>query len=368
MNENEIIEKAVEVLQAKLPPRWEVIIQRTRGQADDGFLTFKDPSGSGRGVMLEVKRTLSPRDALVLLGGLARQLRRQDGNTPIVVAAPYISPRTRELLAEQEIGYVDLTGNVRIALEYPGVFIEGQGASRDPNTRARVNRGLRGAMVGRIVRVLIDAKPPYGVMDIAKAARISPGYTSRVLDVLESEALIDRDKRGPVRQLRWPDLVRRRAESVDLFDPVSTSSFISPVGARRALDKLSSIIVGAPWAVTGSFAAGRLAQVAAPSLLVVYSMAPEVVAEKLELRPADQGADVAVVRPKNPGVLAGAVPADDGINWVAASQAAIDCLSGTGRMPSEGDAVIEWMIMNEPEWRAESIAELIERWSSSRWD
>ena len=29
--------------------------------------------------------------------------------------------------------------------------------------------------------------------------------------------------------------------------------------------------------------------------------------------------------------------------YVAPSQAVVDCLTGTGRMPAEGEAVLEWM-------------------------
>ena len=42
---------------------------------------------------------------------------------------------------------------------------------------------------------------------------------------------------------------------------------------------------------------------------------------------------------------------DDGYNIVAPEQAAVDLLSGPGRNPSEGEELLEWMQLNEPEWR-----------------
>lgn len=46
---------------------------------------------------------------------------------------------------------------------------------------------------------------------------------------------------------------------------------------------------------------------------------------------------------------------DGGIAWAAPSQVVIDCLAGTGRMPSEGEALIDWMQDNEDLWRYPSI-------------
>ena len=47
----------------------------------------------------------------------------------------------------------------------------------------------------------------------------------------------------------------------------------------------------------------------------------------------------------------------EGVRYVAVSQEAVDCLTGTGRMPAEGEALIAWMVDNEQTWRANSLAE-----------
>ena len=43
------------------------------------------------------------------------------------------------------------------------------------------------------------------------------------------------------------------------------------------------------------------------------------------------------------------------MTFVADSQAAADCLTGTGRMPAEGQALVEWMLGNESAWRVERL-------------
>ena len=40
---------------------------------------------------------------------------------------------------------------------------------------------------------------------------------------------------------------------------------------------------------------------------------------------------------------------------MAPSQAAADCLTGNGRMPAEGDALLQWMIENESLWRLDKL-------------
>lgn len=40
----------------------------------------------------------------------------------------------------------------------------------------------------------------------------------------------------------------------------------------------------------------------------------------------------------------------EGVNSVSVAQLATDCL--TGRMPAEGEALMEWMAADEDRWRA----------------
>jgi hypothetical protein len=47
---------------------------------------------------------------------------------------------------------------------------------------------------------------------------------------------------------------------------------------------------------------------------------------------------------------------EDGVQLVNLPQLAADCLGGTGRMPAEGEALIEWMQANPGEWQFESLA------------
>ena len=82
------------------------------------------------------QRTFGPRDVDRLLGGVARVLRRLASNIPVLVIAPWLRERTRGLLSDQGVNYLDLTGNALIRLDNPTVFIQ-TGALLRIRTRRR---------------------------------------------------------------------------------------------------------------------------------------------------------------------------------------------------------------------------------------
>ncbi|MGC9220909.1 MAG: hypothetical protein ACP5H2_06090 [Solirubrobacteraceae bacterium] len=273
----------------------------------------------------------------------------------VLVVAPWLSARTQEVLRAEEINYVDLTGNAWIRSEQPAVFISSVGATRNPQPAQREPVRLRGAKAGRLIRGLVDIRPPYGVRAIAQATALNPGYVSRLLEALDREALVDRSNKGEVTAVDYPSLLLRWTETYQVFKSNGARRFVAPQGARQALETLKSVTTAGRIAVTGSFAAVRRAPVAAPALLAAYVEDLSPVADALNLLPADEGANVVLLRPFDNAVWE-RLEADDGIAYVALSQAVADCLTGTGRMPAEGQALLAWMSENETLWRVPSLA------------
>jgi len=71
-------------------------------------------------------------------------------------------------------------------------------------------------------------------------------------------------------------------------------------------------------------------------------------AEQLKLRPVDSGANVLLAAGEY-DVVFDRVIQDDGLNYTAPSQTAVDLLTGPGRSPAEGQALLDWMeSMNQP--------------------
>ena len=353
LTDEQFLESALAKVREVLPEGWTIeAIQQSSGP--DGSPANRLVTASHRGTgsttaLVELRRSFTPQDAKRLLGGsIATGLRAMTGNSPILVVAPYLSPRSRQSLADQRVSYIDLAGDIH--LEFQSLFVHVERASRNPNPTPTPSPGLSGASGGRVARVLVDALPPYGVTEIARAAGVDPGYTSRIFERLSEEALIDREPRGKVTDVDWPGLLRARAQHLDLLGRRAANGFVARQGARQALTSLAEDPPKGYWAVTGSFAAAEIAPVAAPALLVIYAMDPNALVSRLDLLPADEGANVVLIRPTNHGPF-DRVRTSDGITWTGFSQVVVDCLSGNGRMPAEGEAIIEWMAEHLGEWR-----------------
>jgi hypothetical protein len=365
--EKNLIERALSWFRSNMPKTWNIeSMSQTiaspgpfqSARTVDNLINITPPQGGGVNFLVEAKSNFAPRDAERFLTGMARQLRILNPNYPILVVAPWLSERTQEILIAEDINYLDFTGNVRIALNYPPVFITSKGTSRNPQPSPRSAARLNGPKAGRLVRLLVDVTPPYGVSQIAEATGLTLGYVSRLLTSLNEDAIIERARRGQVVSVNIPQLLRRWTQTYDIFKSNGTSSFVAPQGPESVLDNLAA----ATWKfsnviVTGSFSAVRFAPVAAPSLLVMYSSEPTNLAKELRLLPADRGSNVVLLDPFDEVVWANSSE-ESGVRYVSAGQTAADCLTGNGRMPAEGEALTTWMVDNESKWRVPSISEL----------
>jgi len=253
---------------------------------------------------------------------------------------------------------VDLTGNVTISSSAPPVYIDRVSGAKTGYPRQRNAAGVRGLKAGRIVRLLADVTPPYGIVELADAAGVTRGYASKVVEVLEREAVIERSARGGVASVDWRELLRLRAQGYAVLEANAVTSYLSPNGPAFALECARDMgLQGA--ALTGSFAAASLAPVAASTALMLYvTRNQQELVNQARLLPADEGANVFLLRPYDevvlerlyqPGPITSRVPA------VGCAQVALDCLTGLGRMPAEGEALMEWMAANEDRWRLPNL-------------
>ncbi|HUY62043.1 MAG TPA: helix-turn-helix domain-containing protein [Candidatus Dormibacteraeota bacterium] len=346
----------MERLQALLPEGWHLQPSPAEIASDPGVdpvIYILGPSG-GTQVIVVARRHLTPRGVEGLLRGPAEALRRQS-RTPLLVVAPVLSARTRQRLRDAGILYLDLTGPTFLTMASPGLHVELAGPSRAAAPRAASGPTLRGPRAGRVLRLLADVVPPYGVGELARAAGVSLAYTSRLLEGLDAEALLTRGRRGRVEAVDWAGLLRRWAEAYALLRTHTGVGAIARHGVPAVLDALRG--QAGPWAITGSYAAVRLAPVAAPALLAVYTGDPSAWLEPLQLLAAPSGHDVVLLRPADRFVYARAHEAD-GLRYAGPSQVALDCLTGPGRMPAEGEALLTWMAAHPTGWQLPALAAL----------
>lgn len=350
---NTLVDRAAAVLRQRLPDRWRVVVLREpRGRnasvGADAVLELSGPDGRRATIAVEAKARMTAAAASAAVPQLQRIARSLKAAGALLVTG-YLSPLARQRLMDGGVSYLDLTGNARIAVDRPAIFVESRGADRDPTPEERGVRSLKGGSAARIVRALCDWIPPVGVRELARRAEVNPGYVTRVLTLLEKEDVVSRDPGGAVAAVNWKDLLRRWTRDYAVTATNRTVAYLEP----RRLDALAERLTRykGSWALTGSRAVPRAASTAPTRTLSCYVESPEAAAEQLGLRSVDGGANVLLIEPFD-AVVWQRTRTEAGLTCVAVSQCVADLLTGSGRDPAEGDALLTWMERNPSDWRA----------------
>ena len=363
ISETRLIDTAVKEINSRLPPRW-LLLDRERGAAVrspqestrmiDAIWELRDPDGLSSDIIVEVKANpVEPR----LVGSVASQLKalsysryEQAGATPAnMLVSTYLSPLTRERLAEAGIGYADSTGNIRFTVDRPAVYIETQGADKNPFREERPLQSLKGGRAARVARGLLDYRTPFGTRELAGETASSAAMISRVSSLLEPDEIVTKESpRGRFVSVDWEALARRWAMDYDFASSNTLTTWLEPRGTRALFARLRASEIR--YAVTGSFAAYRLAPIAEPRLAALYVDDPDTAAQSLGLRRAETGGNVLLVIPFDPVAFERA-EYDDGITYARVTQVLLDLMKGPGRGPAEGEALLEWMRDNEDIWK-----------------
>jgi hypothetical protein len=353
-SEVELLELLNKELTAQLPDSWRIDMtpQPRYGRIrPDAVLTISAPDGTSAQILVEAKTTLNARDVPAALSQLeaAAATQTETAFGPPLLASRYIAPRSREMLAEAGASYMDATGNLRIVVDRPALYLRADGASADPwRGPERETRTLRGHPAARVTRALVDYKPPLGIRELSKLSGASLGSTHRTVDFLDKEALIQRGQRGAIVAVNWVDLLLRWSEDYSFQGSNQVHAALEPRGLERVLEKLRDATV--EYAVTGALNARRVNQVASPQIAAIFTAKPGQLSKELELHDGSSASNVLLARPFDEVAFARAREVD-GVRYAALSQSAVDLLTGPGRDPAEGEALIAWMQANEADWR-----------------
>jgi hypothetical protein len=349
--EREVVRRALALMAERLPATWRIDVVDEPARAPDAVALLRAPDGTERLLVVGAKRLLSTRDVPTLierLRAVGAALGSRDA-VPLLVAR-YLAPTTRERIAAEGAAYADATGNLRLALDSPALFLRDAGAARDPWRGPGRPRGtLKGPPAARVVRALVDFAPPYTVPELAERAGASLGATYRVVDFAEEEGLLERQRRGPVVAVAWRRLLERWSDDYGFDRGNAVATFIEPRGLAALLDRLRDARA-LRYVVTGSLAASRVAPWAEPRLAALYVGSVREVAERLDLRQVERGANV-VLAEGDYDVVFERATRDGEIAYAALSQVAVDLLTGPGRNPAEAEALLAWMEADERRWR-----------------
>jgi len=339
---------AAEALRQRLPQGWEVdvVVQpQTDAGRPDAIIRVGSPDGTAADLVVDYRSRLDP----VNVGPALAQLARWPDARPMLMA-PFVSLGTRRLLREHRACWADATGNLCVALDKPAVFVEVEGAAKNPFRRSGAAlKSLRGPGAAAVVRAFCDYRPPYTLVELAHAGGLSIASVFRVADLLLRESLVEKaGPRGSVVSVDWAGVIRRWCDDYSLLGSNRALGVIEPRGPETLLERLRETTRDC--VVTASAVAARVAPVAPSRLVVVFTESPQALATELGLTATDAGANALLVEPFAK-VLMQRADVRDGLRCASLTQVAADLLTSPGRGPAEAESLMSWMKANEQAWR-----------------
>jgi hypothetical protein len=291
---------------------------------DDAEADAKIRAG-GRTFLVEWK---SSGDAAAV-GSAIRQLRKLRGSPGrdelAVVAVPYMGEAGQRLCEQSGLCWLDLAGNAQ--LEAPGLRIHIRG-HRNPFTRKGRPSSPFSPKSSRISRwLLMNPGVFVAQRELAAAAKVGEGYTSRIVRRLEEQELLERNAAGEVRA-RDPNLLLDAWAEVYDFD---RNHFLRGHVTVRSGEELLRRVPDAisksceQHAATGLAGAWLLTHFAAFRTATFYvSTLPSAQALKhIGFREDERGSNLWLVVPRDDGVFEGAA-AVEGVQCVHPVQVWLD--------------------------------------------
>ena len=360
-SETEVLAAALTTLTQRLPSDWKADVQRepaTGGYSADAVITITAPGGTQASLYAEVKRSVVTKDLPAMVEqaqayiGADTTPRQRDAARPLIVAR-YLAPPLQQWLTQREIPYADAAGNLRVALRTPALFVHDVGAQRDPwRGPGRPKGNLTGVSAARVVRALVDFRPPYTVPRLMKLAGTPSGNTYRAVEFIEEQALLTRADDGKITDVSWRALLERWSQDYSFANLAGGGTYLAARGLPDFMKRLAPLPedeVGR-YAVTGSLATPKWEAYAPAKNAMIYAENPDQLADYAGLRPVDAGANVLIASAEKTAAFE-RTQRLDGVVIVAPSQTAVDLLTAPGRGPEKGRALLDWMEQNEPDWR-----------------
>jgi len=326
----------------------------------DFILNVRSPKFDRR-LVCEVKSQGQPRSAREACLSLIDYCRSEKRVYPVFIA-PYISPAAAAICEQYEVGYVDFSGNCRLAFDE--VYIRREGFPNQ-SVRKRDLRSLYSPKAERVLRVLLSTgKRGWRMQELADEAAVSLGQVANVKKMLtdrewsgETATLQyltgrDQEKRFHLRSLDEAVLPMLTEWSENYRVERSTAGeyySLKPTPEVEAELTAASQKVKARIAFTGFSGAVRLAPAVRYQRVTAYVLGDlEALADRVGLKPVTSGANVALIAPYDEGVFYGTREVE-GAPVASPVQLYVDLSQTKGRGEEAAAAILEEVI--KPLWR-----------------
>jgi len=304
-----------------------------------------DVSGKPMKLFAEVVKRAEPRFARMAALELKSRIQSVKNGYGILVA-PYISPTAVEICRESGVGCMDLSGNA--FLSFGSVFIERSGRA-NAYLEARPLRSLFSPKTSRVLMAFfLNPSKRWQVGELSRAAGVSLGLASKAKQALLAQEWVEEDGRRLI--LRKPfELLKEWSRSYS-FKKNRILSFYSGL-SETALETAVKTECGkraCRYGLALFTGAARVAPyVAFPKFFAYIDGDIAEVAEALELKKVESGANVTLLEPYDDGVFLG-LRQIGGASVVSDIQLYLDLMSYGTRGEDAAQAVFEQRI--QPLW------------------
>ena len=297
-------------------------------------------------IIIEVKSIGEPRLVQTSIYQLRRMGKTLPGSYP-VFAAPYVSERSREICISEDIGYLDLLGDVY--LKFDSVLID-RISNKEREAERRNTRGIFAPKATRVIRGLLkDSLTNKTISELAESCNMSPAGVYFVIKELENKGYVARERNKSIKLMEPRKLLmdwaanwtveKNKASSFFSFakEPEEIISNISEAGKRLNLN----------YAFTGMAGASLVSPFVRYNDVWVYvSGDKESLINKLDLRPVTSGANVVILDAYDEGVFTNARKIR-GVNVVSDIQLFVDLYTYPSRGQEQAERLLEKVIKFE---------------------
>lgn len=300
-------------------------------------------------LVCEVKSNGQPRNVRAALLQLRNYVAHLDREAVPMFIAPYLSPEAQALCKENNVAFLDLVGNARIAFD--NVFIERRVSDRPPADRREL-KSLFKPKSAQVLRVLLqDPQRAWRVTELAEAADVSLGHVSNV-----RTGLLDREWAQVSVQglfLSEPDALLdawRDEYEVPEGNHLTFYTILHGSAFEQAAREVLGVSPGKGKAVFASFSAANwLAPFGRTGMQYFYAdnAGLERLKERLKLSRSSKGENVIVTVPKDFGLFRDTVEPMQGAVCTSPVQTYLDLwVSG-----ERGQEAAEHLRQEKLQWR-----------------
>lgn len=145
-------------------------------------------------LVIEVKAKAEPARVRNAIWQLQSAARAYGNNAYPVLAAPYVSPASREICQENGIGFIDFTGNAYLSVG--GLEIDHRTDAK-PKAEQRLLRSLFKPKAAAVLHTMLkEPEHPWRIGDLAEQAGVSAGHASQVGKQLRQREWADQSEEG----------------------------------------------------------------------------------------------------------------------------------------------------------------------------